>query len=400
MVLVAFSVDFVAVGFFFYSYGVFFNAIAKEFGGSHLGASLGLTVTHAVGAIAAPLVGRALDRYPLRRVIAVGAVSMSTGFLLLSQVNSLLEFYLVLGVFVGFGASSMGNLATSKLVTNWFDKRRGTALGIAASGVSLSGVVMPNVSAQLIENFDWRIGFMVFGFFTLCVVVPLVLRLVISRPEDVGLRPDGALPKPQGSAVVSMPRIGMRDVVREYNFWVIVLTFPFLFCSMSATLTHMIPRLVHLGHSLVDAAGVMSLCAGLGVFGKLGFGWIADRLPVRRVVVMVIILQLTGQILMFTSDHFAVFSAGAAIFGLGVGGVVPMQGAIVGATFGRERFGAILGLMRPAMFPIQIIGVPFAGWVYDVYQSYEPAFQVFLALYIFAAVTILFYRAPARVAAA
>lgn len=400
MVLVAFSVDFVAVGFFFYSYGVFFNAIAKEFGGSHLGASLGLTVTHAVGAIAAPLVGRALDRYPLRRVIAVGAVSMSTGFLLLSQVNSLLEFYLVLGVFVGFGASSMGNLATSKLVTNWFDKRRGTALGIAASGVSLSGVVMPNVSAQLIENFDWRIGFMVFGFFTLCVVVPLVLRLVISRPEDVGLRPDGALPKPQGSAVVSMPRIGMRDVVREYNFWVIVLTFSFLFCSMSATLTHMIPRLVHLGHSLVDAAGVMSLCAGLGVFGKLGFGWIADRLPVRRVVMMVIILQLTGQILMFTSDHFAVFSAGAAIFGLGVGGVVPMQGAIVGATFGRERFGAILGLMRPAMFPIQIIGVPFAGWVYDVYQSYEPAFQVFLALYIFAAVTILFYRAPARVAAA
>ena len=377
MVLVAFSVDFVAVGFFFYSYGVFFNAIAKEFGGSHLGASLGLTVTHAVGAVAAPMVGRALDRFPLRRVIAVGAVSMSTGFLLLSQVNSLLEFYLVLGVFIGFGASSMGNLATSKLVTNWFDKRRGTALGIAASGVSLSGVVMPNVSAQLIENFDWRIGFMVFGFFTLCVVVPLVLRLVISRPEDVGMRPDGALPKPSES-VIAPPRIGMRDVVREYNFWVIVLTFSFLFCSMSATLTHMIPRLVHLGHSLVDAAGVMSLCAGLGVLGKLGFGWIADRQSVRRVVVMVIILQFTGQSLMYASDEFGVFSLGAAIFGLGVGGVVPMHGAIVGATFGRERFGAILGLMRPAMFPIQILGVPFAGWVYDVYQSYDPAFQVFL----------------------
>ena len=400
MVLVAFSVDFVAVGFFFYSYGVFFNAIAKEFGGSHLGASLGLTVTHAVGAVAAPMVGRALDRFPLRRVIAVGAVSMSTGFLLLSQVNSLLEFYLVLGVFIGFGASSMGNLATSKLVTNWFDKRRGTALGIAASGVSLSGVVMPNVSAQLIENFDWRIGFMVFGFFTLCVVVPLVLRLVISRPEDVGMRPDGALPKPSENVITAPPRIGMRYVVREYNFWVIVLTFSFLFCSMSATLTHMIPRLVHLGHSLVDAAGVMSLCAGLGVLGKLGFGWIADRQSVRRVVVMVIILQFTGQFLMYASDEFGVFSLGAAIFGLGVGGVVPMHGAIVGATFGRERFGAILGLMRPAMFPIQILGVPFAGWVYDVYQSYDPAFAVFLGLYLCAATTIAFYRAPRKTAAA
>ena len=200
--------------------------------------------------------------------------------------------------------------------------------------------------------------------------------------------------------MVVPPRIGMRDVVREYNFWVIVLTFSFLFCSMSATLTHMIPRFVHLGHSLVDAAGVMSLCAGLGVLGKLGFGWIADRQSVRRVVVMVIILQFTGQSLMYASDEFGVFSLGAAIFGLGVGGVVPMHGAIVGATFGRERFGAILGLMRPAMFPIQILGVPFAGWVYDVYQSYDPAFQVFLGLYLFAAITIAFYRTPEKTAAA
>ncbi|MEC7107464.1 MAG: hypothetical protein VXX02_11415, partial [Pseudomonadota bacterium] len=104
--------------------------------------------------------------------------------------------------------------------------------------------------------------------------------------------------------------------------------------------------------------------------------------------------------LMYASDEFGVFSLGAAIFGLGVGGVVPMHGAIVGATFGRERFGAILGLMRPAMFPIQILGVPFAGWVYDVYQSYDPAFQVFLGLYLFAAITIAFYRAPEKMAAA
>ena len=77
MVGVAFFVDFVAVGFFFYSYGVFFKAIAEEFGGSRLGVSLGLTVTAAVGAIAAPLVGHALDRYPLKRIIAIGASSMA-----------------------------------------------------------------------------------------------------------------------------------------------------------------------------------------------------------------------------------------------------------------------------------------------------------------------------------
>ncbi len=233
MVAVAFFVDFVAVGFFFYSYGVFFKAIAAEFGDSRLGVALGLTVTSAVGAFAAPVVGRALDRFPLRRVIGVGATSMAIGFLGLSLVRTPLEFYLVLGLFIGFGASSMGNLATSKLVSNWFDQRRGTALGIAATGVSLSGVIMPYVSAEIIDAYGWRNGFMVYGFFTFLVVVPLVLRLVVSRPEDIGMLPDGALHLDvphQDTPAPKPPRLSMRVVARERNFWVIVATFSFIFC--------------------------------------------------------------------------------------------------------------------------------------------------------------------------
>ena len=81
---------------------------------------------------------------------------MSLGFLGLALVRTPLEFYLVLGLFIGFGASSMGNLATRTLVTNWFDRKRGTALGIAATGVSMSGVIMPYVSAEIIEAYGWR----------------------------------------------------------------------------------------------------------------------------------------------------------------------------------------------------------------------------------------------------
>ncbi len=359
--------------------------------------ALGLTVTNAVGAIAAPLVGRALDRFPLKRVIGVGATSMAIGFLGLSQVQTQMQFYLVLGLFIGFGASSMGNLATSKLVTNWFDRRRGTALGIAATGVSLSGVIMPYISAEIIASYGWRNGFMVYGFFTFLVVVPLVLRLVVSKPEDVGLQPDGAL---QLSGVTSdhgappPPRLSMHDVWRERNFWVIVLTFSLIFCCMSTTLTHMVPRLTDMGHALSLASLVMSLCAGLGVVGKLSFGWLGDKLPMRRIMLLVIVVQFSGQLIMYTSVDLWLFAIGAALFGYGVGGVVPMHGTIVGKTFGRERFGAVLGLMRPAMFPIQILGVPFAGWVYDTTGSYALAFEVLLVLYVFAALAVTFYRAP------
>ena len=397
MVLVAFCVDFVAVGFFFYSYGVFFKAIAEDFGGSRLGIAFGLTVTNIVGAIAAPYVGRALDKYPLKHVMGVGASFMAVGFLGLSLVRNPIEFYLVLGIFVGFGASSMGSLATSKLVANWFDRRRGTALGIAAAGVSLSGVIMPYISAELINNYGWREGFLVYGLFTLLVVLPMVLRFVVSRPEDIGMRPDGAMPivvNPGAELEVPKPRLAMRDVSREHNFWVIVLTFSLIFCCMGATLTHMIPRLTDNGYSLVQASLVMSLCAGFGVTGKLSFGWLGDRLSLRKVMSIVIVMQFTGQLLMYLSVDLVVFAIGASLFGYGVGGVVPMHGATVGKTFGRERFGAILGLMRPAMLPIQILGVPFAGWVYDVTGSYANAFEAFLGIYLLAAIALSFYRQP------
>jgi MFS family permease len=317
-------------------------------------------------------------------------------------VQNELQFYLVLGLFIGFGASSMGNLATSKLVTNWFDKRRGTALGIAAAGVSLSGVIMPYISAELIENFGWRQGFLVYSAFTFLVVVPLIFRLVISRPEDVGLRPDGAMPiKFDDGTIVppvekTPPKMRLLELFKEHNFRMIVLTFSLLFCSMSATLTHMIPRLTDFGYTLVEASLVMSLCAGFGVVGKLSFGWLSDRLSVRKVMAIVIFMQFTGQYLMFSSLDYLTFAVGASMFGYGVGGVVPMHGAVVGKTFGRDRFGAVLGLMRPAMFPIQILGVPFAGWIFDVTGSYDIAFQVFLGLYFLAALAVSFYRQPAK----
>ena len=396
MVAVAFFVDFVAVGFFFYSYGVFFKAIEQEFGGSRLGVSLGLTVTATVGAFAAPFIGHALDRFPLKRVIAAGAIAMALGFLALSQVRSPLEFYLALGVFIGVGAGAMGQLATAKLVTNWFSRRRGTALGIAATGISASGVVMPFVSATLIELYGWRAGFLMYGAFTALVVVPLVLRVVISTPEEVGLRPDGQLPAPPGGrkTIVPAPLAPPSPILSDRNFWVLVAVIGLLFCCQSATLTHMVPRVTDTGVSLQLASLVMSLTAGLGIVGKLSFGWLVDRWNARRAIWFTVGSQLLGQVAMLQEGSLALFALGAAFFGFGMGGVVPMQGALVAKVFGRTRFGKALGLLRPAMFPLQIIGVPLAGWVFDATGSYRPAFVIFIGLYVAAALAALAFRDP------
>lgn len=404
MVCVAFFVDFVAVGFFFYSYGVFFKAIAAEFGGSRLGVSLGLTVTGAVGAVAAPLIGAALDRYPLKRIIGLGAVSMALGFLSLSFVRSPTEFYLAIGIFIGFGASAMGGLATAKLVANWFSRKRGMALGIAATGISASGVIMPFISAALIDNFGWREGFMAYAAFTAVLVIPLVLWLVISKPEDIGMRPDGQLTglgsstDGTGDGTAKEPEPTPNSpILHERNFWVLVVVLGLLFCCQSATLTHLVPRISDAGVSLQTASLVMSACAGFGILGKLSFGFFSDYWQPRTAIWATITSQVLGQLLMFNTDSLWTFTAGAALFGYGMGGVVPLQGALVGRLFGRERFGKALGNMRPAMFPLQIAGVPLAGWIFDTTGSYDPAFMIFLGLYLLSAVVAFGFRPLPRV---
>jgi MFS family permease len=320
---------------------------------------------------------------------------MTIGFLLLSQEQTQLQFYLALGVFIGFGASAMGGLATAKLVANWFNKRRGRALGIAATGSSVSGVVMPFVSAALIDNYGWREGFIAYGCFTGLVVLPIVLTFVVSKPSDVGLMPDGGALLGQGAEVLKAESVIEVPVFKERNFWVLVAAFGLLFCCQSATLTHMVPRLTDTGISLQQASLMISLCAGLGVAGKLSFGWFGDFWSARHAFWLAIASQFVGQCLMLVfTNQIEVFAVGAALFGFGMGGIVPLQGALIGRVFGSDRFGRALGLMRPAMFPIHMIGVPLAGWVFDVTGSYQPAFQAFLALYVLAAIVIVFFREP------
>ena len=394
---VAFLVDFIAVGFFFYSYGVFFKALAEEFGGSRLDVSIGITLVNAVAAIIAPYIGRALDRFPIKNVILIGSLSMAVGFFLLSFIQSQWQLYALLATFIACGSAAMGGLATAKLVTNWFIAKRGTALGIATMGISLSGVAMPLVSAQLIELFGWRVGFMVFSAVTIVLVVPVVLRYVIDVPEQLGLLPDNksrSLIKHTPPAVE--PEWRTKEALANRNFWLIVITFGLLFCCMGATLTHMVPRVTDLGFTLTEGAAILSFGAGAGVIGKVVYGWLTDYYSAKWAIWAAIFSQLLGQILLLSSDSYLSLAIGSTVFGFGMGGIVPIHGSLVSALFGQAGFGFIMGLMRPAMMPLMISGIPFAGWVYDTQGSYDLAFYTFLVLYVAAAIAMAFVGSTSR----
>lgn len=393
MVAVAFVVDFIAVGFFFYSYGAFFLPIAEELGGgSRFGVNLGIALVNAVAACLAPWIGNALDRFPIKIIMAVGACISALGFFSLSFVQSMFQFYLVLVCLTAVGVGMMGQLATAKLVSNWFVAKRGTALGIATMGVGLSGVIMPNVTTWLIDQFGWRGSLEIFSVITLVVVLPVVLLYVVNDPEQRGEEPDGRkrVSVPDATPPPPEPRIGWQAILAMPVFWAVTITFGLLFCGMGATLTNTIPLARDLGVDKQNAALVLAFGAFTGVVGKVFFGVLSDRANLRLAILWTIGTQWVGIALMTQAQGFTSLFIASGIFGFGMGGVVPLHASAVGELFGRRGFGKVMGLMRPTMLPLQVLGFPLAGWAYDMTGSYNPAFYCFLAFLLAAAATTVF----------
>ena len=229
-----------------------------------------------------------------------------------------------------------------------------------------------------------------YGVCTLIMVVPLVARFVVDRPEAMGLRPDGDAPPSEEAesryAAETMWRT--RDIVRSRNFWAIALPFALVLSALSAILVHLVPYADDLGIPSYRAAWVLSISAGMGVLGKVAFGWLFDRFDARIALWLSFGMQLAGLLLLMQAQDYAGLVSAALVFGFGMGGVIPLQASVAGAAFGRLSFGKVAGLLRPVQVPIAALGVPLAGWIYDAAGSYDVAFRLFAGVYVAAALLV------------
>jgi MFS family permease len=397
---------FVSVGFLFYSFGAFFLALTADIGDSRLGISIGLALMNVATGLFAPFLGRWLDKGSIRHVMCLGAVSLSMGFFLASRATTLWQFYLLLGTLMGLGAAMMGGLSCSTLVANWFERRRGMALGIATMGVSMSGVFMAPLSMYMVNTLGWRTTFVLYGAITSVGILPLLWYFVVSNPEDMDLLPDGEshpdlseddveepmVPMAAGDSLIDHPghfEWSAIATIRESRFWGIALTISLCFFAMSAVLTHMIPFVSDMGFSNQAAAYVLSLIAAAGVAGKVLFGWVTDRLESRYALWLAIAFMAVGVFMLRQVTSYPALLIGGGIFGFGMGGIVPLWGSLIGESFDRKSFGRVMGLMGPCMLPIQTMGVPYAGFIYDRTGNYDLAYLTFLGTFALASCTLI-----------
>ena len=306
----------------------------------------------------------------------------------------------------------LGGLPGSTLVANWFIRGRGMALGIATVGISMSGLIMAPVATQLIAGIGWQETFVIYALIVVVVILPAVWLVIVNRPEDMGLRPDGLAPGdpivPEDAPEPVLPLAAgdqMTDhaahldwsalgTLKDANFWMITLAIGLNFCANGAILTHIIPHATDLGYTPTRAAFVLSACAGMGVVGKILFGWITDRVDKRLALWLAVGLQASGVALIIGATDYSALLMAGGVFGLGMGGLVPIWGTLVGSAFGRHAFGRVMGLMSPCMLPVMSFGVPFAGYVFDRTGNYDVAFRTFLFIYAASAMMLVFLRLP------
>lgn len=175
----------------FFAFSLFIRPLQADLGWGRGEIMAAFTIYFLVTGVASPFIGRVVDRYGARKVISIGALIVGLGFVSLSQASNLWHFYVSYAV-VGVGMAAMGHVPASAIVSNWFKKRRGTAIGIMSSGIGAGGVVLaPLVGGYLIPNFGWRASYLVLAALTWVLVIPLALLVIKTKPADMGLYPDG-----------------------------------------------------------------------------------------------------------------------------------------------------------------------------------------------------------------
>ena len=205
IVAASFSILLVTVGVGLYAPPIFLVPLQDHFGWSRAAIAGGSAVAALTVGAVSPLVGISIDRYGSRKVMTAGALVMGSAFCLFGAIQSLWQLY-ALNVIAAIGIASVAWLPNQTLISNWFDRIRGRAMGIALAGIGFGGLAMPPLADFLITEFGWRIAFAALGSLVLLIVVTVTLALVRSKPEDMGLLPDGEPRVSEGPSRRSHPR--------------------------------------------------------------------------------------------------------------------------------------------------------------------------------------------------
>jgi MFS family permease len=364
----------VANGFTIGGISVFDESLLREFGWSRATLKFRDLLTFAIAGLLGPLAGYLADRFGVRKLMLAGSVMLVVALSSYSQITSARGMYGV-HVILALVLLMCGLIVDVMLVSRWFVRNRGKALGILTGGASLGGAAFPQVCAWLLRSYGWRTSFLILASLG-GVLFVLVWLLVKEYPADMGLEPMGL-----DRNAVAKTDAGMEysAALRTVTFWALAVTAMTTFYSIMSVSAHLFLHLRAQGFEPAAAARGLSLLFFAGLLGKFSVGFLADVMDRKRILQVSLILMFLGSVLLLSGRPGLLWPF-VALFGFGWGGIYTLLQFLTVSSFGLRAAGKILGTISV----LDALGGGLGPWVtgvlFDRAHSYQTAFTIVCAL--------------------
>ena len=400
IVLAGTLIFFVSNGIGFYGHGVFLDPLRTLHGWSKGSVSSAVTLYFITAGVTGIFIGRQIDRFGPRPILIAGSVIVGIAFFLLSRITALWQLY---GVYflLALGWSGTSVMTVNALITNWFVRRRGQAMSITMTGMSVGGMVLVPFAAYLISRWGLGLALPCLGSMFILVIIPLALFVIRDKPADMGQVPDG---KPRNRKEIGATDNALnletqnriwtrRQAMSTLSFWAIVAAF---FLAISAQVAYLVHQISFLSATigLVGAASAVSITAAASIGGRLLLGNFIDRTDNRHVTIGLFLMQAIAVFSLAHTSHIIALYLGTFAFGLTMGCILMMQSLIMAECFGMASFATVSGMAGVFVSSGAAVGPMLAGFIYDATQSYRTAFIIFAGVSILAIFAIIFAKPP------
>jgi len=374
---------------------VFMYPMSQDLGWSRLLIAGAAAAGGLASSAASPLVGWLVDRWGVRIVLTVAILILGLSTLSLSWATAPLAFYLAYGVGRVIFSSPI-QIGSTVVVSRWFVRRRGRAIGILFAFAAAGMAVFPLLASIIIQSRGWQDAWMFLGFLVWIIALAPVSLLIIQRPEEVGLTPDGTPASDAlGQATLAAePTWTFAEAVKSPSLWLLAAAGGVVFFIQSGTNVHQGAYYQDQGLSATIAASALSLNALFAGVGGLFWGWVCERVPVRYAFAFVAALMAVISGLFITVDTAGEAFLFSALFGFSLGGILVVPTVAFADYFGRRSLGAIRGTTEAIVALSQAAGAIFGAVVFEATGSYRIAFFVYAALGVVAVLLILQARPP------
>ncbi|MFC2045331.1 MFS transporter [Chloroflexota bacterium] len=382
-----------------YSFSLFVRPLQDQFGWGRGEIMMAYTLFFLIMGGTAPLIGKLVIRYEVRKVIAIGASLAGLGFFSLTLIQNLGHFYAsYIVIAIGFSASGMVPVTT--VISNWFNKRRGTAIGIVTSGIPMGGVPLTRIiGGYSIPNLGWETSFLILAFITLAIV-PIVLIVIKTRPAEIGLYPDG-VSEPESvyesNTSLASEGISLKKALTTSTFWLIVASFVIFGFVSEGIFQNQVPHLQDIGFPAATAAATLSVW-GLGSLSShVFFGWLCDKIQAKYVLCMAFGLRVVAIIILtnvVSTSPLHILWIYAVLMGASMGAGTTTSSMLIINCFGLGSYSILFGSMRLATSIGFATGAIFPGYMYDLMSNYHLAFTILLILAIAVIPLILSIHRP------